>query len=272
MSSILNIGVAGCSGRVGQLLVKELLSDKWTNLQLSSGSVRSGSAHEGKDIGEIVMLPSTGITAQSNADKLFEASDAVIDFTTPALTLENAKIAAKTGKTLVIGTTGLTTEDEAILEECAKDCVIIYAANMSVGVNLLLSLVQKTAATLAADGWDIEINETHHKHKVDAPSGTALALGHAAAAGRNTSLEKDADYARHGDTGARQIGKIGFSVQRGGDIVGEHTVTFFGEGERIELTHKASDRSLFAKGALKAALWGHDKNNGLYSMQDVLNI
>lgn len=274
METPIKVGIAGCTGRVGQLLIKELINNKntWQNLVLTSGSVRSGNKNEGIDIGESSGLQEIGIKAQSDPDHLFEQSDVIIDFTTPALTIEHAKIASSKNKTLIIGTTGLTEDDEKILQECAKDCVIIYAANMSVGVNLLLSLVKKTAQVLGEDDWDIEINETHHKHKVDAPSGTALALGQAAAKGRSVPLQDTADYARHGDTGARKQGKIGFSVQRGGDVVGEHTVTFFGEGERIEISHRATDRSLFAKGALKAAIWGCKKDSGFFSMQDVLDI
>ena len=274
MSTPLNIGIAGCSGRVGKLLVKELVKQDspWKDIQLAAGSVRKDSAHENKDIGEIAGLPSINLNAQSDPKELFAKSDVVIDFTSPALTIEHARLAAQENKALIIGTTGLSSEDEQVLKESAKNCVIVYAANMSVGVNLLLSLVKKTASILGEEDWDIEINETHHKHKVDAPSGTALALGHAAANGRDVALDNVGEYVRHGDTGARNTGKIGFSVQRGGDVVGEHTVTFFGEGERIELTHKATDRSLFAKGAIKAAIWSHKQDNGLYSMQDVLDI
>lgn len=257
----MKIGVVGCNGRVGQLIVKELLSGNWEkhDLELSGGSARNTSEDQ------------TGFFVTENEEELFEKSDVIIDFTLPEGTLNHANLAAKHKKTLIVGTTGLTQEDELALKKAANETTIIYAANMSVGVNLLLSLVEKAAATLESD-WDIEIFESHHKYKVDAPSGTALALGRSAAIGRGNNLDNLAEYDRHGQIGAREKGKIGFSVARGGDVVGEHTVFFYGEGERVELTHKATDRSLFAKGALRAAVWSKDKEPGLYSMRDVLSL
>ncbi|PCK00411.1 MAG: 4-hydroxy-tetrahydrodipicolinate reductase [Zetaproteobacteria bacterium] len=257
----MKIGVVGCNGRVGKLVIKELLSGDWDthDLVLAGGSARTVQENNG------------GYFITDSEETLFEMSDVIIDFTLPEGTRNHAKLAAEHNKTLIVGTTGLTLDDEIELKQAAEKTTIIYAANMSVGVNLLLSLVEKAAACLDHD-WDIEIFESHHKYKVDAPSGTALAIGKAAATGRNNSLENLADYDRHGQIGVREKGKIGFSVARGGDVVGEHTAFFFGNGERIELTHKATDRKLFAKGALHAALWSEGKSPGLYSMRDVLDL
>ncbi len=257
----MKVGVVGCNGRVGKLIIEELQSGNWNkcSLELCGGSARN-TGDENHDF-----------FITDNEEELFEKSDIIIDFTLPEGTVNHAKLAAKHKKTLIVGTTGLSLEDEDALRAAAQETTVIYAANMSVGVNLLLALVEKAAATLDPD-WDIEIFESHHKYKVDAPSGTALAIGRSAAIGRGGNLENMADYNRHGHTGARETGKIGFSVARGGDVVGEHTAFFFGEGERIELTHKATNRSLFAKGALRAAAWSVGKEPGLYSMRDVLDI
>ncbi len=256
----MKIGILGCNGRVGKLLITELLSGNWDDhgLSLSGGSSRSETNE-------------SSFFITNDAEELFERSDVLIDFTLPEATVNHVKLAAKHKKTLIIGTTGLNQNDINILKEAATKTTIIYAANMSVGVNLLLALVEQAAARLDPD-WDIEIFESHHKYKVDAPSGTAIAIGKSAATGRNNSLENLADYNRHGQIGAREKGKIGFSVARGGDVVGEHTVFFYGEGERLELTHKATDRSLYAKGALKAAIWSENKPAGFYSMRDVLDL
>lgn len=258
----MKIGVVGCNGRVGQLIIEELTSDKWSKkheLELSGGCARNPSEIKGD------------FFVTDNEEELFEKSDVIIDFTLPEGTNNHAKLAAKHKTTLIVGTTGLTEEDEIGLKRAAEQTVIIYAANMSVGVNLLLALVEQAAARLESD-WDIEIFEAHHKYKVDAPSGTALALGRAAATGRGNNLDNMAEYDRHGQIGAREKGKIGFSVARGGDVVGEHNVTFYAEGERVELSHKATNRSLFAKGALRAAVWSNGKEPGLYSMRDVLDL
>lgn len=252
----MNIGIAGYRGRVGQLLVKELQSGAWAGLDLSAGSTRSLHAEH---------YPSENFSVVGTANDLMTAADCVIDFTTPESTLENIAAAVKTQTALVIGTTGLDAIAEKLLHDAAKKIPIVYAANMSVGVNLLLALVEQAASRLGP-AWDIEIFESHHKNKVDAPSGTALALGKAAKSGRG-----------HGDfktdrTGKRVEGDIGYAVSRGGDVVGEHTVTFYGMGERIELAHRASDRTLFAKGALTAAQWLDKKPAGLYTMRDVLGL
>jgi len=256
----MNVGITGCMGRVGSLLVEEIRAGNWNGMSLAGGSALPD---------EIPETAEFFITDDAGA--LFEQSDIVIDFTAPEATREHIKLAAEHKTALIIGTTGLSAKDESAMAESAKEAPILYAANMSVGVNVLLALVEQAAARLG-DGWDIEIFEAHHKHKVDAPSGTALALGKAAATGRNVELDNVADYARHGKTGAREDGKIGFSVARGGDVVGDHRVFFHGEGEHIELNHIASDRTLFVKGALRGAQWLSGQAPGLYSMRDVLDL
>ncbi|MEM9469136.1 MAG: 4-hydroxy-tetrahydrodipicolinate reductase [Pseudomonadota bacterium] len=236
----MKIGVTGYKGRVGQLLVEHINTAE--DLEFAGG-----------------------IDKGDDAETLFDKADIIIDFTRPEATVSHAKLAAETQTALVIGTTGLTKEDEDILKQAAKKTAIVYAANMSVGVNLLLALVKQAAERLGPE-WDIEIFETHHHHKIDSPSGTALAIGKAAQEGRGSGgFVTDRE-------GARKQGDIGYAVQRGGDVVGEHMATFFGQGERIELGHKASDRSLFVKGALHAARWIKGKPAGLYSMQDVLDL
>ncbi len=258
----MRVGVVGCNGRVGKLVISELLSGNWDEygLELSGGSVRNIEANN-KD--EFFIT--------DNEEELFQKSDVIIDFTLPEGTRNHALLAAQNKTKLIVGTTGLTQEDEQELKKAAQETTVIYSANMSIGVNLLLALVEQAAARLDPN-WDIEIFEAHHKYKVDAPSGTAIAIGKAAATGRGNNLDNLADYNRHGQIGAREKGKIGFSVARGGDVVGEHTAFFYGEGERLELTHKATNRSLFAKGALRAAIWSKDKEAGLYSMRDVLDL
>ncbi len=238
----IKIGVLGATGRVGSLLTQEL----------EAAGNYAGGSHEDSSADVI--------------DALFDAADVLIDFTRPEGTENHAALAAKYGKALVIGTTGLSDEQEKLLSEAAQKSAIVYAANMSIGVNMLIALVEKAAARLGTE-WDIEISETHHKHKVDSPSGTALALGKAAASGRKKNLDPVTDR-----NGARKEGDIGFAIQRGGDVVGEHMVTFFAEGERIEPGHKATTRALFAKGAIRAAHWVSTRPPGLYSMHDVLGL
>ncbi|MCF8495298.1 MAG: 4-hydroxy-tetrahydrodipicolinate reductase [Alphaproteobacteria bacterium] len=257
----MKIGVAGCLGRMGSSLVQELRAGGHEGLELAGGTVLSA------DLGK------TDFFTTADPAELFARADAVIDFTTPEATRQNTWLAAKHKKAYVVGTTGLSAADEQELADAARETRIVYAANMSVGVNILLALVEQAAPRLAAENWDIEIFESHHKRKVDAPSGTALAIGRAAASGRGVDLQKSAVYSREGHTGARNPGTIGFSVARGGDVVGDHRVYFYGEGERIELSHIATDRLLFARGALRAAQWALDqKKPGLYSMRDVLGL
>ncbi len=255
----MRVGIAGYTGRVGQLLIKELQSGEWNGLELSGGC-----APDAED--------SSDFFTSVKPEQLFDHSDVVIDFTRPEATITHAKLAAETGTKLIIGTTGLTNDDEKTLHHAADKTAILYAANMSVGVNMLLALVEKAAKALGPEDWDIEIFESHHKHKVDAPSGTALAVGKAAAKGRDIDHDQASVRARDGITGEREQGSIGYSVVRGGDVVGEHTAYFYSEGERIELTHIATNRALFARGALKAAQWLGGKPNGLYAMNDVLGL
>ena len=202
---------------------------------------------------------------------LFATADVVVDFTLPASSVAHAELAGETGTALVIGTTGIDAAQEAAIAAAAAQAPILRAANMSLGVNLLLKLVEQTARALDL-AFDIEVVEMHHRHKIDAPSGTALALGQAAAAGRAVNLESVAQRVRDGITGPRESGHIGFATLRGGDVAGEHTVVFAGESERLELTHKASNRVIFARGAVTAALWLSGKPPGLYGMGDVLGL
>lgn len=265
----MKIGVVGCSGRMGQMLVREILATE--DATLVGGTERPGSPAIGKDLGTLVGHEPIGVAISDDPVPLFAEADAVIDFTTPAATERHAALAAQ-GKTVhVVGTTGLTPAQEEALARAARHTAIVHAPNMSLGVNLLMALVEQVARALGPD-FDIEILEMHHRHKVDAPSGTALGLGRAAARGRGVSLEAVSERVRDGQTGPRPAGAIGFAVLRGGDVVGDHTVVFAGAGERLELTHRAGDRQIFAKGALRAARWAHGKPPGLYTMRDVLGL
>jgi 4-hydroxy-tetrahydrodipicolinate reductase len=258
------IGVLGASGRMGTLIVREILSGAY-KATLGAAVVRGSSEKLGSDAGG-------GVKFTSDKDAAFKACDVLIDFSLPDACTEYVALAQKHAKPLVVGTTGLPKNEEAALTSAAQKTPIFYTANMSLGVNLLMSLVEQAAAKLNAE-FDIEIFEAHHKNKVDAPSGTALALGRSAAKGRGVKLEEamTSHLSNHGPSnGARKSGTIGMSVFRGGDVVGEHTVTFAGAGERVELTHRATDRAIFAKGAVKAAVWLQGKPAGLYSMRDLL--
>ncbi len=272
-SQRLKLGVLGVQGRVSQLIVREIRQHpEHPDFILQGATVAPGSPAAGQDISGLCGLPPFGLRATDDVETVFNACDVLIDFTLPDATMNHIALAGRTGKALVIGTTGLTEDHENALMEAGKTATIVRAPNMSVGVNLLMALVKKAAAALGPE-FDIEIFESHHRNKIDAPSGTALALGQAAAAGRNVDLNEQAAWARHGNTGRRETGTIGFSVQRGGDIVGEHTASFLGTGERLELTHRATDRALFARGALHAAKWAAAcPDNGLFSMQDVIEI
>ncbi|MDA1088829.1 MAG: 4-hydroxy-tetrahydrodipicolinate reductase [Proteobacteria bacterium] len=265
----MKIGIVGCAGRMGRMLVREILATD--GCELAGGSEAPGSDMIGRDVAEIAGADAVGLTVGDDAKALFQASDVVIDFTVPVATVGHAALAASLGRALVVGTTGLAADHLSSLAKASEKAVIVQAANMSVGVNVLLGLTEQVAAMLG-DDYDIEIVEMHHRHKVDAPSGTALALGDAAAAGRGVDLETVAQRGRDGHTGARATGDIGFATLRGGDIAGDHTVIFAGDGERIELTHKAGDRAVFARGAVRAALWTQGQVPGLYSMRDVLGL
>jgi 4-hydroxy-tetrahydrodipicolinate reductase len=265
----MKIGIVGCAGRMGRMLVNAVLDAE--GCALSGGTERPGGDAVGRDIGELVGRKASNVLVSEDPRKLFDCSDAVIDFTAPAATVMHANYAAETGKVLIVGTTGLSKEDEAALRAAADRTAIVYAPNFSVGVNLLMALTERAAAILG-DDYDLEIVEMHHRRKVDAPSGTALGLGRSAAKGRGVELEQVWCKARDGHTGARRKGEIGFATLRGGDVIGDHTVMFAAEEERVELTHKASSRAVFAKGAVRAAKWAHGKPAGLYSMRDVLGL
>lgn len=265
----MKIGIVGCAGRMGRMVAAEVLATD--GVELAGGTEAPGSELIGLDVAELAGAEAAGIKVGGDAKALFRAADVVIDFTQPAATAEHAGLAGGTGCALIVGTTGLEDEHMAALEQAAEKAVVVQAANMSVGVNLLLGLTEQVAGALG-DDYDIEILEMHHRHKVDAPSGTALALGQAAAAGRGVDLNRVSQRGRDGNTGPRNPGDIGFAVLRGGDIAGDHTVIFAGDGERIELTHKAGSRSVFARGAVLAALWTAKQKPGLYSMRDVLGL
>lgn len=267
--SDLKIGIVGCAGRMGRMLVNQVADTR--GCSVCGGTEPAGSTAIGDDINALAGLDPSGITVSDNTEELFDISDVVIDFTSPAASVAHAKLAAKTGTTLVIGTTGISNEEQAEITACGEKTVILQGANMSLGVNLLAQLTKKVAALLD-DEFDIEVLEMHHHHKVDAPSGTALLLGKAAAEGRHLDHDVVADRGRDGITGARKKGDIGYAVLRGGNVVGEHTVMFAAENERIEITHKAGDRSIFARGAVRAALWSKDKPPGNYDMMDVLGL
>lgn len=263
------IVVTGASGRMGQMLAR--LIEASGRARLVGAVERPGNPWIGRDLGEAMGGAANGVIVTDDPLEAFAKAQAVIDFTAPAATVEFAALAAQARAVHVIGTTGLEPEHLAKIKAAARHAVIIRAGNMSLGVNLLVQLTRKVAEALDAD-WDIEIVEAHHRMKVDAPSGTALMLGEAAAAGRGVSLPDVRDAGRDGITGARKRGDIGFASVRGGDVIGEHEVIFAGEGERIVLSHIATDRAIFARGALKAALWGQDRKPGEYDMMDVLGL
>lgn len=278
----LNIVVTGAAGRMGQMLITQIIETP--GAQLSGATESPSSPHIGQDpIALAGALTGSSIEAKSqhegDAALLIEAdpapsfakAGAIIDFTAPSATVTHAKLAAQAGAGIVIGTTGMTAEDEAALDLAARHVPVVYAANYSPGVTLLTDLVQRAAAALG-DDYDIDILEMHHRHKVDAPSGTAYALGKAAAEGRGVTHEAVAQTIRSGQTGARPRGEIGYATLRGGDVVGEHDAIFAAEGERLILGHRASSRRVFAAGAVRAALWTKGARPGLYNMKDVLGL
>lgn len=269
MANPTRITITGASGRMGQMLISQVMaSDRVT---LVGAVEREGHAWVGQDAGEAMGGAALGVIVTDDAKAAISVADAVIDFTAPSATIMFAGFAADAGAVHVIGTTGMNENEIAQLNAPAQKTAIVRAGNMSLGVNLLTQLTKRVAAALDED-YDIEIIEAHHNQKVDAPSGTALMLGEAAAEGRGVSLNDVSDRGRDGITGARKRGDIGFTAIRGGDIVGEHDVLFAATGERITLRHVASDRSVFARGALKAALWGQNRSPGEYDMLDVLGL
>ncbi|MDA8584935.1 4-hydroxy-tetrahydrodipicolinate reductase [Rhodobacteraceae bacterium] len=269
MSKFPGIAITGASGRMGQMLVAEILgSDK---ARLAGVVERAGHDWIGQDLGVAMGGIALDVTVSDDPQAVFAKADVVIDFTSPAATVAHADLAAKSGTALVIGTTGMTDDDLAAIKVASAETQIMQAGNMSLGVNLLVQLTRQVAAALDED-FDIEVVEAHHRHKVDAPSGTALMLGEAAADGRGVALKDVSDRGRDGITGARKVGDIGFTAIRGGDVVGEHDVIFAAQGERIVLRHLATDRGIFARGAVKAALWAPNQPFGLYDMLDVLGL
>ncbi len=266
---MVRIAVMGASGRMGQMLVR--LVEESDLAVLAAVVERAGHGWVGQDLGRAMGGVERGVIVRDDLDAALSEADAVIDFTAPQVSVALAERAAASGVAHVIGTTGFSDEDLAAIAEAGKTGRIVRAGNMSLGVNLLMGLTRQVASALGAD-YDIEIVEAHHRHKVDAPSGTALMLGEAAASGREVALADVADRGRHGITGARAAGAIGFHAIRGGDYIGEHDVIFAGEGERVVLRHVASDRALFARGALRAALWLQGQGPGEYSMLDVLGL
>lgn len=263
----MKIGIIGCAGRMGRVLINEVYHTP--HCSLSGGVERAGSPFVGEDLGKLAGLEPLGIAAQPDVETLFRESDAVIDFTAPESSLQAAELAAKHKKIHVIGTTGLNESQHQQLMQYAKSTAIVWSSNMSIGVTILHSLVEQVAGWLG-DDYDIEILEMHHRHKKDAPSGTAITLGESAARGRKVALKDVACYAREGIVGERPVGEIGFATLRGGSVIGDHTVIFASQEDRIELTHKSSSRNIYAKGAVRACLWAKDKAPGLYSIKDVL--
>jgi 4-hydroxy-tetrahydrodipicolinate reductase len=263
------IAVMGAAGRMGKTLIEAVqLVD---GARLSAAIDRADSSLVGADVGELVAQGKIGINLSGDLVAVLDQFDVLIDFTHPSVTLNNLTVCRQAGKAMVIGTTGFSPEEKQLLADAGKQIPIVFAANFSVGVNLCLKLLD-TAARVLGDDVDIEIIEAHHRHKVDAPSGTALRMGEVVANALGRDLQKVAVYGREGQTGARERETIGFATVRAGDVVGDHTVLFAADGERVEITHKASSRMTFAKGAVRAALWLQQREPGLYDMQDVLGL
>ena len=269
MEQTVGIAVVGASGRMGQMLIRAV--EEAPGVRLTGVTERPGHDWIGRDLGLMMGGVETGVIVEDDPLEVFARSQAVLDFTGPEATMLHAELAAQARLTHVIGTTGLEREHLERLAAAARHAGIVRAGNMSVGVNLLTVLARKAAEVLGAD-YDVEIVEMHHRHKVDAPSGTALMLGEAAAAGRRVNLGDVSERGRDGITGARAEGAIGFASLRGGDVVGEHEIIFAGPGERVVLRHVAADRMLFARGAVRAAIWGQGRKPGQYSMLDVLGL
>ncbi|UTW51773.1 4-hydroxy-tetrahydrodipicolinate reductase [bacterium SCSIO 12827] len=265
----MNIGIVGCGGRMGRMLIETVMATE--GAALAGGTEQPGSPFIGQDLGLLVGSKTVGAVVVDDARALFEGADVVIDFSVPVATAAHAALAFDTRTAMVIGTTGLSPEQQSAVQGASEQAAIVQAGNMSLGVNLLVGLARQAAELLGPD-YDIEVVEMHHKHKIDAPSGTALMLGKAAAEGRGIDHDANAVLSREGHTGARPDQAIGYATLRGGDVVGDHTVIFAGPSERIELTHRASSREIFARGAVRAAMWCEGKAPGLYSMRDVLGL
>jgi 4-hydroxy-tetrahydrodipicolinate reductase len=270
MTGEMGLVVVGAAGRMGQTLIRTVHSME--GARVAGAIERAGSPFLGKDAGETAGVGHLGVPITDDPLPAFARADGVLDFSAPAASVEFAGYAAQARIVHVIGTTGCSAEDDAKIAAAARHATIVKSGNMSLGVNLLAVLVREAAAALGADDFDIEILEMHHRNKVDAPSGTALLLGEAAAEGRGVDLAGNSVRVRDGHTGVRPAGAIGFATLRGGSVVGEHSVILAGPGERVTLTHQADDRAIFARGAVKAALWARGRRPGLYSMRDVLGL
>ncbi|MGQ3075089.1 MAG: 4-hydroxy-tetrahydrodipicolinate reductase [Ferrovibrionaceae bacterium] len=267
--STVKIGLAGAAGRMGMALVRQIAATP--GAALAGGFDRPGIPPIGRDLGDLAGIGPAGVALADDGLELFAGADVVVDFSTPAALHGNAELAAQNHVPYIVGTTGLGTEEFAALKRAARHTAVVQSYTMSLGVVLLAATVRKLAAQLDED-FDIEIVEMHHRMKVDAPSGTAILLGEAAAAGRGVALADVKDSGRDGLTGQRRRGAIGFAALRGGNVVGEHTVIFAADNERLELTHKSADRTIFARGAVRAALWAKGRPPGLYTMNDVLGL
>jgi len=265
----MKLAVMGAAGRMGRELIRTIHAME--GCTLAAALEPAGSLATNEDAGILAGLGRINVPITNDPLDIIAKVDGILDFTIPKATVEFAGLAANARIVHVIGTTGFSDGDEAAIKAAARHATIIKAGNMSLGVNLLVAVTRKVAEALDSD-FDIEVVEMHHKHKVDAPSGTALMLGQAAAEGRGVDLKSAGVRVRDGHTGPRRKGDIGFAALRGGNVVGDHTVVFAGEGERIELTHRASDRGIYARGAVKAALWGRGRGPGLFSMMDVLGL
>jgi 4-hydroxy-tetrahydrodipicolinate reductase len=265
----MKIAIAGAGGKMGRTLTR--IASDTPGIEIAGGLEAPGSAHLGADMGDLAGIGRIDRKIGSDAEKLFNEIDGVLDFTVPRATAAMCALSAKAGIVHIIGTTGLSEEDEARVKAAARQARIVKSGNMSLGVNLLASLVNKAAAILGEE-FDIEIVEMHHRQKIDAPSGTALLLGRSAAEGRGIDLGSRSVRVRDGHTGPRPNGHIGFATLRGGSVVGEHAVIFAGPAERVEFTHRAESRDIFARGAMRAALWAQGKEPGLYGMADVLEL
>jgi len=270
ISPKMGLVVVGAAGRMGGALIRAILESG--QAELLGAVEREGSTALGRDAGELAGVGALGVAISDDPLPVFARAEGVLDFTSPTATIAFAGYAAQARIAHVIGTTGCSTEDDAKILAAARHAPIVKSGNMSLGVNLLAALVEQAAKALPANAFDIEILEMHHRHKVDAPSGTALLLAEAAANGRNIPLEPNSVRSRDGHTGARPDGAIGFATMRGGSVVGDHSVILAGTGERITLSHQAEDRSIFARGAVQAALWARGRKPGLYSMRDVLGL
>jgi 4-hydroxy-tetrahydrodipicolinate reductase len=265
----MKVAIIGAAGRMGKVLIEAV--DGTDGLQLGAAIVEPGNSLIGADAGDMTGIGKTGVAMVGSLADVKDDFDVLIDFTFPDLTLENARFCLAHGKSHVIGTTGLSDAEKQQLAQVAENVPVVFAPNMSVGVSVVLNLL-RTAAAALGDDYDVEIIEAHHRHKKDAPSGTALRMGEVVADALGRNLKECAVYGREGFTGERTRKEIGFETIRAGDVVGDHTVLFATEGERIEITHKASSRMTFAKGAMRAALWLKNKPAGLYDMQDVLDL